>query len=263
MVWMVMPGMWCLQDHGEEAEVKSQRDGEGWNLKSKILKKVCVCVHSIMKSYSHTWFSAIPWTVACQASLSMGFPRQEYWFGLSISSPTEEGQFSSVTQSYLTLYDPMDCSMPGFPVHHQLPELAQTHVHWVSDDIQPSHPLLSLPPPVFNFSQHQGLFQWVSSLHKVANYCSFSFSISISPSNEYWGQISFRIDWFNLLAVQGTLKNLLQYHSSEASILLCSAFFMVQLSRPYMTTGKTIALPRWIFVGKVMSLLSNVLSRFV
>ena len=139
-----MPGMWCLQDHGEEAEVKSQRDGEGWNLKNKILKKVCVCVHSIMKSYSPTWFSPIPWTVACQASLSMGFSRQEYWFGLSFSSPTEEGQFSSVTQSYPTLYDPMDCSTPGFPVHHQLPELAQTHVHWVSDATS-NHLILCLP----------------------------------------------------------------------------------------------------------------------
>ena len=164
IIWMVMPGMWCLQDHGEEAEVKSQRCGEGWNLKSKIVK-VCVCVFA--PSWSHTWLSATPWTVACQASLSMGFPRQEYWVGLPFSSPNEEGQFSSVTHSCPTLYDPMDCSIPGFPVHHQLPELAQTPVHRVSDDSQPSHPLLSLSPPAFSFSQHQDLLQINSSSHQV------------------------------------------------------------------------------------------------
>ena len=154
----------------------------------------------------------------------------------------------------------MDCSTPGFPVHHQLPDLTQTHVHWVGDAIQPSHPLLSPFPPVFDLSQHQGLFQWVSSSHQVSKYWSFSFSIS--PSNEYSGLISFRIDWLNPLAVQGTLKSLLQHHSSKASILRHSAFFTVQLSHPYMTTGKTIALTRQTFVGKVMSLLFNMLSRF-
>ena len=118
---------------------------------------------------------------------------------------------------------------------------------------QPSHPLLSSSPPIFNLSQHQGLFKWVSSSHQVAKYWSFSFSIS--PSNVYSGLISFRMDWFDLLAVQGTLKSLLQYHSSKASILQRSAFFMVQLSHPYMTTGKTIALTRWTFVSKAMSLL--------
>ena len=106
----------------------------------------------------------------------------------------------------------MDCSTPGFPVHYQLPELAQTHVHWVSDAIQPSHPLSSPSPPSFNLSQHQGLFKWVSSLHQVPKYWSFSFSIS--PCNEYSGLISFRMDWLYLLAVQGTLKSLLQHHSS-------------------------------------------------
>ena len=123
------------------------------------------------------------------------------------------------------------------------PRLAQTRVHWVGDAIQPSHPLLSPSPPTFDLSQHQGLFQWVSSSHHVAKVWSFSFSIS--PSNEHSGLISFRMDWVDLLAVQGTLKNLVQHHSSKASILQCSAFFMVQLSHPYMTTGKTAALTRW------------------
>ena len=149
--------------------------------------------------------------------------------------------------------DPMDCSTPGFPVLHQLLELAQTHVHRVGDAIQPSHPLSSLFPHAFNHSQHQGLYKWVSSLHQVAKVLELHFRIS--PSNEYSGLISIRIDWQDLLAVQGTLKCLLQHHSSKTSILQHSAFFMVQLSHPYMTTGKTIALTRWTFVDKVMSLL--------
>ena len=168
--------------------------------------------------------------------------------------------FSSVAQSCPTLCDPMDCSMPGFPILHQLPELAQTHIHRVSDATQPSHPLSS-PFPAFNLSQNQDLFQRVSSLHQVAKYWSFSFSIS--PSNVCSGLISFRMDWLDLLAVQGILKSLLQHHSSKVSILWCLAFFIVQLSHPYMTTGKTIALTRWTFVGKVMSLLLNMLSRLV
>ena len=160
--------------------------------------------------------------------------------------------FSSVSQLCRTLFNPMDCSTPGCPVHHQLLELAQTQVHQVSDVIQPSHPLLSPSPPAFNLSQHQGLSQRVSSSHQVAKYWNFSFSVSLS--NGYLGLISFRMDWSDLLAVQGTLKSLLQHHSSKASILQHSAFFIVQLSHPYMTTGKTIALTRWTFVGKVMSL---------
>ena len=149
--------------------------------------------------------------------------------------------------------------MPGFPVHHQLPELTQTHVHWVGDTIQPSHPLSSPSPPAFNLSQHQGFSNESVLPIRWPKY----WSVSISPSNEYSGLISFRMDWLDLLAVQGTLKSLLQHHSSKASILRCSAFFIVQLSHPYMTTGKTIALTRRIFVGKVMSLLCNMLSRFV
>ena len=165
-------------------------------------------------------------------------------------------QFSSVTQSCLTPCDPMNHSMPGLPVHYQLPEFTQTHVHWVGDAIQPSHPLLSPSPPTFNLSQHQGLFQWVSSLPKYQVARVFSFSIS--PSNEYSELISFRMDWLDLRAVQGTLKSLLQHHSSKASILPCSAFLIVQLSHPYMTTRKTKTLTRRTFVGKVMSLLFNI-----
>ena len=139
----------------------------------------------------------------------------------------------------------------------KLPEFIQTYVHRVSDAIQPSHPLSSPSPPAFNLSQHQGIFQWV----RWPKYWSFSFRIS--PFNEYSGLISFRIDWLDLLAVQGTLKSLLQHHSSKASVLWCSAFFIVQLSHPYLTIGKTIALTRWTFIGEVMSLLLNMLSRLV
>ena len=142
-----------------------------------------------------------------------------------------KNQFSSVAQSCPTLCDPMDCSTPGLPVHHQLLEFTQNHVHWVSDAIQPFHPLSSPFPLTFNLSQHQVLFIRVSSLHQVAKYWSFSFKIS--PSSEYLGLISFRIDWLDLLAVQGILKSLLQHHSSKASILQCSAFFIVQLSHDH------------------------------
>ena len=169
---------------------------------------------------------------------------------------------SSVTQSCPTLCDPMDCSTLGFPVHHQLPELAQTHVHQVGDAVQPSHPLSSPSPPDFNLSQHQGFFSMSQFFTSSGQSVGVSAS-AISPSNEYSGLISFRMDLFDLLAIQGTLKSLLQHHSSKASILLCSAFFMVQLSHPHMTTGETIALTRRTLVGKVMSLLFNMLSKFV
>ena len=136
----------------------------------------------------------------------------------------------------------MNRSTPGLPVHHQLPEFTQTHVHQIGDAIQPSHPLSSPSSPAPNPSQHQ-VFSNESALHvRWPKYWSFSFSIS--PSKEIPGLISFRMDWLDLLAVQGTLKSLLQYHSSKASILLCSAFITVQLSHPYMITGKTIALTR-------------------
>ena len=150
--------------------------------------------------------------------------------------------------------------MPGFPVHHQFPELTQTHVHQVSDDTQPSHPLSSPSSSTFNLSSIR-VFSNESVLHiRWPKYSSFSYSIS--PSSEYSGLISFRMDWFDLLAVQGTLKSLLQHRSSKVSILWCSAFFIIQLSHPYMTSGKTIALTTRTFVDKVMSLLFNILSRW-
>ena len=154
-------------------------------------------------------------------------------------------QFSSIAQSCSTgVCDAMDSSKPGLPVHHQLLEFTQTHVHWVGDAIQPSHPLSSLSPPAFNLSQHKSLFQWVGSLHQVAKVLKFHFSMS--SSNEHSGLISFRMDWLDLLAVQGTLKSLLQHHRSKASILWLSAFFIVQLSHPYMTIGKTSRSSSWI-----------------
>ena len=142
---------------------------------------------------------------------------------------------SSVAQLCLTFCYLIDCSTPGFPVHHQLLELAQTYVHWIGDAIQPSHRLLS-PSAAFNLSQHQGLFQWVSSSNQVAKV-----GYIISPSNEYSGLISFRMDWFHLFLAQGTLKSLLQHHSAKELTLRDSASFMVQLSHAYMITGKTIA----------------------
>ena len=166
-------------------------------------------------------------------------------------------KFSSVAQSCPTLCDPMNCTTPGLPVHHQLPEFTQTHVHWVGDAIQPSHPLSSPSPPVPNPSQHQVLFQWVNSSHEVAKELEFQ----LQSQSFQW--TPFRMDWLDLLAVQGTLKSLLQHHSSKASMFRRLAFFIVQLSHPYMTTGKTIALTRWTSVGKVMSLLFNMLSRLV
>ena len=168
-------------------------------------------------------------------------------------------QFSSLTQCP-TLCDPTDCSTPGFPVHHQCPEITQTHVHLVSDVIKPSHPLsaLLLPSifPSIRVFSNESVFhiRWPKN---------WTFSLNTSPFNEDSGLISFRMDWLDLLAVQGTLQSLLQHHSSKASILQHSAFFRVQLSHPYLPTGKTIALTRWTFVGKVMSLLFNMLSRLV
>ena len=154
-----------------------------------------------------------------------------------------------VTQSCPTPCDPMHCSTPGLPVHHQLLEFTQTHVHWAGDPIQPSHPLSSpfppapKPPSIRVFSNESTLrMRW-------PKYWSFSFRII--PSKEIPGLISFRMDWWDLLAGQGTLKSLLQHHSSKASILWRSAFFTVQLSHPYMTTGKTLALTRRTLVGNV------------
>ena len=149
-------------------------------------------------------------------------------------------QFISVAQSCLAFFNPMNHSTPGLSIHHQLPEFTQTHIDRDGDAIQPFRPLLSpsllpvIPPSIRVFSNESTLrMRWT-------NYWSFSFSIS--PSNEHPGLISFRMDWLDLLAVQGTLRSLLQHHSSKASILWRSAFFIIQLSHPYMTTGKTRAL---------------------
>ena len=170
----------------------------------------------------------------------------------------ESAQFSSVTQSCPTVCDPMDHSTPGFHVHHQHQGLTQTHVHrarMLSNHLILCCPLFLLPS-VFPSTR---VFSNESVLHiRGPKYWSFSFSIR--PSKEYSGLILFRIDWFDLLAVQETLKSLLQHHSSKASILQCSAFYIVQLSHPYTTTGKTIALTRRTFDGKVMSLFFNMLS---
>ena len=154
---------------------------------------------------------------------------------------------------------PRDCSTPGFSVFCYFLAVHQSHVHWVGDAIQPSHPLPPPSPFALSLSQHQGLFQWVGSSCQVAKVLQpqhWSF-------NEYTGLISFRIYWFDLRVVQETLKSLLQHQSSKASIPLNSAFFVVQLSHPYMTTGKTRSLTIKTFVNKVMSLLFNMLFRFV
>ena len=168
------------------------------------------------------------------------FKREKIGYPNTMKNSLTSVQFSSVAQSCPTLCDPKDCSTPGLPVHHQLPESTQTHVHWVGDAIQPSHPLSSLLllpsifPSIRVFSNESALcIRW-------PKYWSFSFNIS--PSNEHPGLISFRMDWLDLLAVQGTLKSLLQHHSSKASVLQCSAFFIVQLSHPHMTTGKNHSL---------------------
>ena len=154
----------------------------------------------------------------------------------------------------------MDCSMAGFPVHHQLPELAQTHVPRVSDAIQPSHPLWS-SSPAFNLSQHQGLFKWVSSSHQVAKVLELQLQCQ---SFQWIFRTDFLYDWLvGSPCSPRDSQESSQHHSSKASILQCSAFFMVQLSHPYMTIGKTIASTRWIFVSKVMLLFFNMLSRLV
>ena len=175
-------------------------------------------------------------------------------------------QFSSVAQSCPTLCDPMDCSMPRLPVHHQLLESTQTHVHWIGDAIQPFYPLSFPSPPAFNLSQPQGLFKGVSSLHQVAKVLEFQLQHQSFPVNtQNWSPLGWT-GWISLqskgLHSQGTLKSL-QHHSSKTSILWRSGFYIVQLSHPYMTTGKTITLTRWTFVGKVMSLLFNMLSSWL
>ena len=165
--------------------------------------------------------------------------------------------FHCSSLSYLTLCDPINCSTPCSPVLHYLLEFAQTHVHWVGDAIQPSHPLLPTSPLALNLSSIR-VFSKESAL--LIGWPK-DWSFSISPSNEYSQLISFKINWFDLLTVHGTLKSPLQHHNSKASVLLCSAFFRVQFSHPCMITGKTIALTIGTLLAK--SLLLNTLSRFV
>ena len=163
----------------------------------------------------------------------------------------------SVTKPRLILCGPVECSMQGFPVPHHLPECTQVHVCWNGDAIQPSHPLSSTSPLAFHLCQHQGLFQWVSSSQQVAKVLEFQLQ---HQSFQWIFRSDFLQDWLDLIAVWGTLKSLLQHHSSKSSILQCSVLFIVQLSHPYMTTGKNITLTRWTFVGKIMPLLFNMLS---
>ena len=153
---------------------------------------------------------------------------------------------SEVAQLCATLSDPMDCSTPPCP--SPTPGVYSTRAYHIGDAIQPSYPLLPPSSPTFNLSKHQGLSNESALRIRWPKYWSCSFNIN--PSNEHPGLISFRMDWLDLLAVQGTLKSLLQHHSSKASILLCSAFFVVQLSHPYMTTGKIIALTRRSLLAK-------------
>ena len=177
------------------------------------------------------------------------------------SGPQREISVSSVIQLCLTLCDPMDCSTPDLPVHHQLLEFTQAHVRWVGDAIQPSHPPSSPSPPAFNPSQHQGLFKWVSSSQQVAKVLE----LQLQCQSFQWIFRTFPLEWTGWISFQskGLSSLFSQHHSSKASTLWRLAFFTVQLSHPFMTTGKTIALTRRTFVGKVMSLLFNMLSRLV
>ena len=165
---------------------------------------------------------------------------------------------SSATQLCLTLCDPMDYSTPSFPVHHQLPEFTQTHVHWVGDAIQPSHPLSSPSPLTFNLSQHQSLFQWVSSLHQVAKVLEFQ----LQHQTFQW---IFPLGWTGWISLQSKRLSIVFSNTTvqKHQFFCAQAFFIVQFSHPYITTGKTIALTRRTFVGKVTSLLFNMLSRLV
>ena len=154
-------------------------------------------------------------------------------------------QFSSVAQSCLTLWDPMNCSTPGLPVHHQLPELLKL---MSTESVMPSNHLILCYPILLLPSIFTSIRVFPSESVLCIRWPKYwSFSFSISPSNEYSGLISFRVDWFDLLALQGALKSLLQHHSSKASVLQCSDFFIVHLSHPYMTAGKTIALTMFAF----------------
>ena len=186
----------------------------------------------------------------CKVIILIFFPLS-WIFGLCIIAVV---QLLSCVQLFATLW------ISGFPVLHYLPELAQTHVHWVNDAIEVSCPLPSASPPAFYLLQHQGLCQWAGSSHQVVKVSELQ--LQHQSFQSYSGLISFRIDWVDLLAVQGTLKSL-QHDNSKTSVLRRSVFFMVQLSHSYVTTSETIALTIWAFVDRVMSPLFNMLSRFV
>ena len=224
-----------------------------WWKKSKITWTDGEIYHVLVLEESILW----KWLFYTKQSINSKQSLSNYQWYFSQNSVL----YSSVAQLCWTLCNPMDCSTPGLPVHHQLPELVQTHAYWVNDAIQPSHPLSSSSPPTSIFPSIRVFSNESALCKRWPKYWSFSFSIS--PSTEYSGLISFRIDWFHLLAVQETLKSLLQHPSSKASIIQCSALFMVQLSHLYTFTGKKHSFYRWTFVGKVMSLLFNMLSRLV
>ena len=198
------------------------------------------------------YWSRVPLQISLKLSLSknlfLGTISPSPLFSL-IGPKFSSVHFSSVAQSCPTFCNTMDCSTPGLPVHHQLLELVQTHVHRVGDTIQPSHPLSSFSPPAPNPSQHQGLFQWVSSLHEVAKVLELQLQ---HQSSQWIFRTDFLQDWLvgSPCSPRDSQEPLIQHHSSKASILWRSAFFMVQFSYPYMTTGKTMALARWTFVGK-------------
>ena len=202
----------------------------------------------------------IPWTEESGGLQAMGLKKVEHnWSDWALMHAFSK--FSSFAQSCPTLCDPMDCSMPGLPAHHELPKLAQAHFHQVSDAIQPSHPLSSPSPPALNLSQHQGLFKWVSSSHQVAKILEFQ--LQHQPF-QWIFRTDFLYSWLvGSLCSPRDSQSLLQQHSSKASVL----WWLIFLYRPTLSsihnTGKSIALTRWTFVGKVMSLLFNILSRLV
>ena len=211
------------------------------------------------------YMKALMKSIGVKSHLILCWRNHLYWKNSQLCSVEtilgnpELSQFSHSVMS--NSWDPMACNTPGFPIHHQLPELTQTHVHYVSDAIQPSHPLSSPSPSTFSLSQHQGLSQCVSSSRQVAKVLKFQVE---HQSFQWMFRVDFfKIDWFDLLTLQRTLKSLLQDHSLQASVFPHLAFFLVQLSHLDMTTGKSIALTIQTFVSKVMSLLFNMLSRLV
>ena len=204
------------------------------NLKASSLTNMKL-KHTLHKLY----YNDIPWwssLLLCTYNFSSHIAMIIFYIILLLTKYICYQSVFSVTQSCPTLCDPMDCSTSGLSVHHQLPEFTQTHVHWVGDAFQPSHPLSSPSSPTFNLSQHQGLFKGVSSSHQVAK--GLEFQLQHQSFQWTFRTDFFMMDWLDLLAIQGTLKSLLQHHSSKTSILQCSAFFIVQLSHSFITTEK-------------------------